>query len=145
MNSEPLLGCEVLPPLQAPQEAAQTVRNRNGGATGRSTRRNSGHRSQRFTMFNTFVDRTLATLPRTDALVWLVLYRDAYGGTARSAQAYIAQRSGVCVRTVKTAIRRLIEAGLLEVVHQGGLNRGLSIYRVLPHRQAGDRGNGNAP
>ena len=145
MISDPLLGCAVLPPMPAPQETTRVVQRRHAETTGGNTRRSSGNNDQRFTMLNTFVDRTLATLPRTDALVWMVLFRDARGDAARSAQSYIARRSGVCLRTVKAAIKRLTRTGLVEVVHQGGSNRGLSIYRILPHAQAGDRGNGIAP
>ncbi len=62
-----------------------------------------------------------------------------------SAQSYIADRSGMCVRTVKTVIKRLALAGLLEVLHRGGLNRGISIYRIRPLAQDADRGKPIAP
>ncbi len=89
----------------------------------------------RFAMLNTFVDHVMATIPRTDALVWLVLYRDVHGETARTAQAYIASRAGVSKRTVHASIGRLTRAGFLDVAYQGGLNRGISIYRLRPLAQ----------
>ncbi|MEI7837554.1 MAG: helix-turn-helix domain-containing protein, partial [Planctomycetota bacterium] len=124
-ESGQLQGCDTLPPMLTPEEAArqaaQGLKKPKGKRQGRGGR---------FGMLNTFVDCTMATLPRTDALVWIVLFRDVHGDTAKSAQAYIADRAGVCRRTVKTAIKRLTAAGLVDVVHRGGLNRGLSIYRI---------------
>ena len=139
MNSEPLKGCETLPPMVTPGETT-----RKGDKAGNTTTAKQ-RAGKRFAMFNTFVDCTLATLLRTDALVWLVLFRDARGDTAKSEQGYIARRAGVCPRTVKTAIKRLKLAGLLDVVYQGGLNRGISIYRIHPLSQDADRGKPIAP
>ena len=125
MNSDgPLRGCKTLPPMLTAEETAR----KGTQAEHMPKRRQQGGR--RFAMLNSFVDCTLATLPRTDALVWLVLFRDAHGDTAKSAQAYIASRAGVCKRTVGAAVKRLAALGLLVVIHQGGLNRGLSIYRL---------------
>jgi len=149
MTSEvrPLRGCETLPPMLTPEETAQAAQGGQGRKSGRGTgREGAGRRiGRRLAVLNTFVDCTLATLPRTDALVWLVLFRDAHGDTAKSAQAYIGQRAGVCVRTVKAAIKRLVLAGLVDVLHRGGLNRGLSIYRIRPLAADGDRGKLLAP
>ncbi|MBI2433928.1 MAG: GntR family transcriptional regulator, partial [Candidatus Hydrogenedentes bacterium] len=83
-------------------------------------------------MLNAFVDHTLATLLPSDAAVWLVLYRDTTNGIARTAQADIARRAGVSRRTVARALIRLGVLGLVQVVRRGGLNRGLSSYRVHP-------------
>ena len=110
----------------------QDAQGGHGGKSGKTPRRDSGRIGRRFAMLNTFVDGTLATLPRTDALVWVVLFRDVRGETAKSAQTYIAKRSGLGKRTVGMAIKRLERAGLVDVVHRGGLNRGLSIYRIRP-------------
>jgi len=150
MNSPPttpLTGCEVLPPMQTPKETAQAAQGGQGRKAGRGTGRDGAGRriGRRFAMYNTFVDCTMATLPRTDALVWLVLFRDAHGGIAKSAQAYIGRRAGVCVRTVKAAIKRLVRAGLVDILHRGGPNRGWSIYRIRPLASDGDRGKLLAP
>ena len=133
MNSPsptPLTGCEVLSPMLTAEETAREQgQDRQPKPKGRQR---GGQVGKRFAMYNTFVDYTLATIPRTDALVWLVLFRDAHGGTAKSAQAYIARRAGLGKRTVGMAVKRLERAGLLDVLHRGGLNRGLSIYRSRP-------------
>jgi len=148
----PLTGCKVLPPMPTPQDTAreqgQDRRREPQAAQGQPKpkgRQRGGRVGQRLGVLNMFVDCTLATLPRTDALVWMVLFRDAHGGTAKSAQAYIGRRAGVCVRTVKAAIKRLVLAGLVDVLHRGGLNRGLSIYRIRPLAQDSDRGKLLAP
>ena len=128
MKDGPILkGCETLPPM----EPADKGERRCGSAESPPKRRRTRTDARaRFAMLNEFVDCTMAKVPRTDALVWLVLFRDARGALAKSGQGYIAKRAGVCLRTVKTSIRRLQRAGLLDVVHQGGLNRGVSIYRI---------------
>ncbi len=135
-----------MPTAEEAAQAAQGGQDRKKKAGKGTGRAGGGSRiGRRLAMFNTFVDCTLATLPRTDALVWVVLFRDAHGDTAKSAQAYIARRAGVCVRTVKAAIKRLVRAGLVDVLHRGGLNRGLSIYRIRPLANDGDRGKALAP
>ena len=137
---EPLKGCETLPPmLTAEETASQRGQERpRSPQAAQGERQTKGRRQtvRRFALLNTFVDCTLATLLRTDALVWFTLYRDAHGDTARSAQAYIARRAGLGKRTVGMAIGRLERAGLLDVLHRGGRNRGLSIYRIRPLAQA---------
>lgn len=89
--------------------------------------RSSGNR---FAVLNDFVDFSMAGLLPTDALVWLVLYRDTKVGVARTAQSDIARRAGIGRRTVVRAVERLQKHGLLTVVRHGGLNRGPSTYRV---------------
>lgn len=131
---KPLEGCDILPPMPTLREATLTEEPAGDVPPEEGLPRDQGQ-GGRFAMLNTFVDRVMATLPRTDALVWLVLYRDVHGETAKTAQAYIANRAGLCKRTVYAAIRRLRQAGLLDVVYQGGLNRGISIYRLRPLAQ----------
>ena len=119
MNGAPKLeGADVLEPMEP---AALRIRlDRNPRRTG-----------NRFAVLNAFVDYSLARVLRTDAAVWLVLYRDTQrDGMARTGQADIARRAGISTRTVKRAIKRLEGAGLLRVVRRGGLNRGPSAYHV---------------
>jgi DNA-binding MarR family transcriptional regulator len=88
---------------------------------------------ERFKVLNAFADFTLAGLDRAEIAVWLVLWRDTKpDGLARTSQADLARRAGVTDRTVRRAITSLLDAGLLRVVHRGGLRRGVSVYRVLP-------------
>lgn len=137
---ESLKGCEVLPPIPTPEKVADGEREAKDRAKAQSCQRTEGpngrRRSQgRFATLNSFVDCSLATILRTDALVWLVLFRDTRDGVARTAQSYIARRAGLCKRTVSTAVRRLEQAGLLDVVHRGGFRRGISTYRIRPTKQ----------
>ena len=62
--------------------------------------------------------------------VWLCLFRDSRNGVAKSAQVYVAQRCGLKRPTVSTTIGELEALGLVVTIHQGGVNRGLSWYRV---------------
>ena len=72
----------------------------------------------------------MAELSKAELATWLCLYRDTRNGTACTSQADIARRSGLSVRSVKYAVKRLLDVGLLERVFRGGLNRGPSRYRV---------------
>lgn len=86
----------------------------------------------RFMVLNAFVDFTLRTLRRNEIAVWLVLYRDTRNGTATVSQKSIADRCGLSDRTVRRCISRLVDAGLLVVVHRGGKMAGASTYRAIP-------------
>ena len=85
---------------------------------------------ERFKMLNRFCDDVMASLNPRQVKVWLCLYRDSRDGVAKSAQAYIAKRCGLKRPTVSTTITELEQLGLVETIHQGGVNRGLSWYRV---------------
>src|SRR5713101_3324530 len=122
-----LPGCEVLPPKE-PSRPHTTSSNGKAEKPKRSeTTRN------RFRELNAFVDCSLPDLSRAEALTWLVLWRDTkQGGTARTSSADIARRIGTSRRAVTKALARLRKRGLLRLIHQGGINRGLSVYRVIP-------------
>jgi len=126
MNKPSILsGASVLPPMDTPKPKQTEV-------VGRKTK----HRQKgRFQVLNNFADFTLRGLSRSEMAVWLVLYRDSRGGVARTSQGDIAKRSGVSVSTVKRANMRLKGKGLISIAHQGGLNRGVSSYRVHPMAQ----------
>lgn len=126
IDPKPILeGCEVLPPLE-PSKPASHNENKPLRKAPRSETAN------RFAVLNSFVDVSLRELTKAETAVWLVLYRDTRNGTARTSQADIARRAGLSVRAVKGAIKRLIKCGLLRRIWKGGLNRGPSIYRVIP-------------
>jgi DNA-binding transcriptional ArsR family regulator len=86
----------------------------------------------RFAVLNAFIDFSLAELSRAEIALWLILYRDTREGTARTAYDDLARRAGLNRRNVGRALRRLEKRGLLQVVHRGGLGRGVSRYRVRP-------------
>lgn len=89
--------------------------------------------SNRFRQINSFVDFSMAGLTRAEALTWLVLWRDTKStGTAKTSSTDIARRIGVSRRAVTTALAKLRNRGLIRLVHQGGMNRGMSVYRVEP-------------
>jgi hypothetical protein len=96
-------------------------------------------RSGRFAALNAFVDFGIsaARLTPAEALVWLILFRDTQGdGTARTAQSYVASRTGLNVRTVRRAVAALTAKGMLTVVRRGRLGGGPSRYRVHPAARA---------
>jgi hypothetical protein len=112
-------------------EPAPSTNNRQRHQAGdrRKAKRETG---ERFAVLNTFVDFTLADLSRAEIAVWLILYRDTRDGTARTAYDDLARRAGCNRRNVGRAIRRLEQLGMLQIVHRGGLGRGVSRYRLRP-------------
>ena len=110
------------PPAHSTEGAADRPKNK-------TAKRKTG---ERFGVLNAFVDFTAGSLARGELLVWLVLFRDARDGIARTSQADIARRAGMSDRTVRRTLKRLESRGLLQTVYRGGINRGLSRYRVLP-------------
>jgi len=129
---DPLNGAAVLPPMEpirktaSQQHAMRHPKERKPQAAGRGNKLTR----DRFTTLNDFVDCSLAGLTKAEIGTWLVLYRDTKNGTAKTSQGYIAKRAGISTRSVGKSIASLIRLGLLVVVHQGGLNKGPSVYRV---------------
>jgi DNA-binding MarR family transcriptional regulator len=72
----------------------------------------------------------MAGLTPRQTKVWLVLFRDSREGVARTAQNYIAKRTGLRRPTVSAVIGELAALGLIRIVHAGGLNQGISEYEV---------------
>jgi hypothetical protein len=89
-------------------------------------------RGDRFRTLNAFVDAALRDLTRAELAVWLVIFRDVRAdvGTAAVSQRNIAERTGLTVRAVQTAVGSLAGRGLLAVVRRGRLGSGASVYRV---------------
>jgi hypothetical protein len=135
INGNRLSGVSVMPPMKPPQTtppatSEQTVTT---DTTERShTRRQSKPKGSaaRFKLLNEFIDQTLQQLTPRQVAVWLCLFRDSRNGTATAAQSYIATRCGLQRPTVSTTIGELEALGLVVTIHRGGINRGLSRYRV---------------
>ena len=84
----------------------------------------------RWQELNNFIDITMRDLTPAQTAVWLVLFRDERRGVSKSAQPDIARRCGLSRESVSRAITELERRGLVQTLHQGGLNRGLSWYHV---------------
>jgi predicted DNA-binding transcriptional regulator len=120
-----LYGCDVLPPMKTKDERNDTPKTTKGVRSRKA--------ANRFAVLNAFADYSLAGLKRSEMAVWLLLYRDTKpDGLARTSQVDLARRAGIDERTARRAVESLRRAGLLTVVHRGGLRRGTSAYRVQP-------------
>ncbi len=86
----------------------------------------------RFDNINAFVDVTIRSLTRAEALIWLTIWRDTRHGYARTSYSSLAKTCGCRRATVTVALRRLREKGLIEIVRRGGRGIGANIYRVRP-------------
>ncbi len=102
-----------------------------------SKRRATKETKARFQKVNDFVDVDMRHLTPTETLVWLLLWRDTKGDTARTARAYLARRAGVAESTVSRALRGLARRGLLKCIHKGNQQRGISIYTLLRGNNGG--------
>jgi DNA-binding MarR family transcriptional regulator len=114
-----LQGCEVLPPLTAAGDSRSA----------------EDTASSRFLVLNSFVDQSMRQLRTSEIAVWLTIYRDTRDGIARTAQSFIAARTGLSLSTVCRAVKTLRAKGLLVRLKQGGKGRGINLYRVLGRRQ----------
>lgn len=117
--------------MNATEPTRQTAPGTRDGGKGRTTGNEPKQKTRdRFGLLNGFVDCSMADLSKAELATWLCLYRDTRNGTACTSQADIARRSGLSVRSVKYAVKRLLDVGLLVRVFSGGLNRGPSRYKV---------------
>ena len=88
----------------------------------------------RFGILNAFVDIGLAKLPRSEFVVWVILFRDTKAdGTARASLDDLARRGGMDRQTASRAVGGLSRRKMFRVVKRGGLNRGPSVYQIFPY------------
>jgi hypothetical protein len=115
------------PPMHAPAH-------RPGSPPGKAKGKHSSR--GRFEAINAFLDVTMEGLRCAERAVWLLLWRDTKpNGLARTSQGDLARRAGCSTRAVRQALAALEKAGLVSIVRQGGLHRGLSVYRIKPLRR----------
>jgi hypothetical protein len=113
-----LRGLDTLPPFE---RAARNTR-----------ARKQSEPTNRWHTLNAFVDSHLSAVSGTAAKVWFILFRDTKpNGLASTSQGNLARRAGVCPRTVRTALRTLIDVGLVRMVQRGNVNQGASVYAVV--------------
>ena len=127
-----LVGDNVLSPIYDAEDFEPTTEeivNQTGAVTP------AGPQRDRFTIVNEFIDSTMSSLKPSEQIVWLTLWRDTRDGTARVSQGYIAKRIGLSSRSVRKNLSELKARGLVTVIHQGGVNRGISIYKIHSRQQ----------
>lgn len=84
----------------------------------------------RWLTFNTFVDRVARHLELHEQAVWMVIYRAVQHDTAEVSVEDIAAKINRSTRTVKRAVDRLVEVGLLERLRRGTKQSGPTRYRL---------------
>lgn len=94
----------------------------------RSARKAPKGQANRWPMQNEFLDVHAGGMGRLDALVWLMLYRDARNGTACTGMTDIARRLKTTRRSVVRAINHLVSAGYLTILHRGSAKGSPSRY-----------------
>jgi DNA-binding MarR family transcriptional regulator len=96
----------------------------------------------RWEQFNIFIDHTQRRLSTFDfdARIWLTLWRDADTSCrAHTAVNYLADRVGCSQSTVKRALRRLRNAGLVVLVKRGNQFVGFNEYELFGRMRQGGR------
>lgn len=127
-NGRVLPGCSVLPPMNTRPARPVSTSTSKGGEKPKRT----AATSNRFGELNAFVDCSMTDLSRAELATWLVLWRDTKNGTVRTALTDVARRIGASKRAVVDAVSGLEKRGLLSRIYRGGMNRGVSVYRVQP-------------
>jgi hypothetical protein len=91
--------------------------------------------AQRFELLNAFWDKgTARTLTRTEALVWLALYRHARPDRSVCASHQtIANMIGIRRETAYRAVCRLRQKRLLKLERRGGPDQRPNVYKLLPY------------
>lgn len=84
----------------------------------------------RFALINGFADFAAAGLTRSEALTWVILWRDSRDGIAITSHSDIARRAGITPRAAITAVGSLLKKGLIRLVKRGGGDRGPNWYQV---------------
>lgn len=93
----------------------------------------------RFQEFNQFVDDRLRECSGSETKVWITLWRHTRNGQASVARSRLCAATNLSPSTVKRAIRRLRNQGLLDVISRGGPSQGIATYRVTSARSTTDR------
>lgn len=87
---------------------------------------------RRFGLLNAIIDRAMPKMARSELAVWLLLYRHAKpDGTVSASVGDLARRTGSGDRSVRYALDRMRDAGLLRRLKRGTLAGGPSVYRLL--------------
>jgi hypothetical protein len=91
--------------------------------------------ARRFELLNAFWDEgTARTLTRTEAMVWLALYRHARPDRSVCvSHQTLAKMIGSRRETAYRAVCRLKNKRLLKLVRRGGPNAGPNVYRLRPY------------
>lgn len=131
LKSKILPGCSVLPAMKETEPVNNCTPEVTSDSCGRrQTKLKNISHGRRWKMLNTFIDTTASSLSKTDAMVWMVLFRDTQGKVATTAQSYIASRLNISRRTVVRSLDRLKRLGLINIVSNGGLNGRMNKYIV---------------
>lgn len=86
--------------------------------------------TKKVAIFNQFIDKTLAGLPPTAAVLWLTLFRFEKQGVAWVSQDALAKRMGVNEKTVYRNMKILLAKKLVRIEYHGRLGQGSHKYRL---------------
>lgn len=89
-------------------------------------------------LLNRFVDETLVGLEPLTALLWVVLYQQAWNGVVEISHGRLATLMGCSSRTIARHIDVLIANRLLRKVKTGGFGRGSNRYQLGIRKLAGN-------
>lgn len=119
-------------------QAAWNAREARKKQQSKRTRQRKDTARRRWTLLNCFVDEGMGDLKPADVAVWLALFRHGSAdGLATVARSRVVAMTGLTVKTVSAALRRLIDAGCLERLKHGGPSGGVAVYRLKRNGKAG--------
>jgi len=96
-----------------------------------TAKRPAGAVKRRFGLLNATIDRAMPSMTRAELAVWLLLFRHAKpDGIVSASVADLVRRTGSGERSVRYALERMRDGGLLDRVKRGTLAGGPSVYRL---------------
>ena len=113
-----------------PMDSAEKPKNQLSRKRQKRPFKKSGKVKKRFEMLNNFCDVTMRDLKGTELAVWISLYRHSTNGVSTLAQSRMAEMCGISTRTVQRTLHKLKQKGLVEIVYQGSVGKGMSKYRI---------------
>jgi hypothetical protein len=91
----------------------------------------------RFKILNDFVDAGLRQFSRSEAFVYLILFRDTQpDGLARTSRSELAERGGMTIRQASRALQSLIKQGVVRVIHKRVPGKSAAYTIYLPDELA---------
>lgn len=115
---------------RAEQRAAEAASRPAGG---RSTPKATRKSADRWATLNEFVDVIAPAITKTEAVVWLLLFRHAKGGVVETSERAVATALQLKKFSAGRAIRGLVAKGLVWPIHRSATKAVGSKYGLHPH------------
>ena len=130
---------------RAAQRAAEAA---SSPPAARPTRKSTRKSPDRWATLNEFVDVIAPAITKTEAVVWLLLFRHAKGGVVETSERRISTALQIQRTSAGRALRALVTCGLVWVIYRSTAKGAPSKYGIHPQpskclEKAWQRADGN--